>query len=96
MFKKIFPWVILFNWMPYPRRFALLGTRFVFFYYFYYKSYEDAVIQYYRSRLRQLDSDFKMSEVGLEIVRRREEAIRQGVVPTDQEYPNLKDLWAEK
>ncbi len=96
MFDKIFPWAFFFNWMPYPRRFSVLGTAFVFWYGSYYKKYEDAVIAYYRSRLSELDPAFRVGEAGLEVVQRRQKAIEQGIGPMDPEYPTLRDVLEEQ
>lgn len=92
MFSKIFPWAFFFNWMPYPRRFVLLGTSFVFWYGSYYKQYRNAVIQYYKNQLSDLDASFRTTEASMELVRRRCIARENGIGPMDPEYPDLHDV----
>ncbi len=78
--------------MPYPKRFALLGLRFVFWYGAYYEEYKKAVIKHYKAELCNLDVGFRMSEAGNELVRRRKEAIANGIDPMDPKYPDLHDV----
>ena len=92
MFSKIFPWAFFFNWMPYPKRFALLGHRFLFWYGAYYEQYKKAVIKYYKAELCELDVGFRMGEAGKELVRRRNEARQNGIGPMDPDYPDLDDV----
>ena len=93
MFSKLFPWAFFFNWMPYPRRLRFLGPRTYLFYVSLYRSYEAAVISYYKKKLRELDVSYAMSEAGHELVRRREIARKKGVGPMDPEYPTLSDVY---
>tara|TARA_B100000745_G_scaffold300212_1_gene253269 strand:- start:1637 stop:1915 length:279 start_codon:yes stop_codon:yes gene_type:complete len=92
MFSKLFPWAFFFNWMPYPRRFWVLGPFTQLFYVPLYRTYEAAVVSYYKKQLRELDFWYAMSEASKELIRRRELAREQGIGPADPEYPNLHDV----
>ena len=92
MFSKIFPWAFFFNWMPYPKRFWFLGKNFVFLYGYYFERYTQAVIQYHKNELLNLDHRYRMDQWGQELVRRREIAQEQGIEPLDPDYQVLEDV----
>lgn len=54
-----------------------------------------ALVSWHKAQLMNLDPGFAMQEWDRELVRRRQEAMEQGVGP-DARYPNIFDVYENK
>lgn len=57
-----------------------------------YYGLQKKVVEWHKSELEELDTDYSSLQDSLRLVKARQKAIANGIGPMDPEYPSLQDV----